>query len=172
MPELPEVETLKRELARVLPGRVVKSVKITWPKTVAPLTPRQFAIRLHGRIITAVSRRAKILLISLTPGQLILAIHLKMTGQLIYYPQGSTLKPAKVEPLIIGGHPQARPFRYTRVIFNFTDGSRLYFNDLRKFGWLKILPAREARQIHEQHGLEPLSANFTLKNFAAALKRY
>lgn len=168
MPELPEVETLRRELNRVLVNQTIKSGKILWPGSVKPLSLKQFLKKIIGQKIVRVERRAKILFLNFTGGGA-LAIHLKMTGQLVYRPSTSYLLQAN--KLIVGGHPED-PTKHTRAIFNFTDDSRLYFNDLRKFGWLKILPAGEVRQIHEQHGLEPLSANFTLKNFTAALKRY
>lgn len=184
MPELPEVETLRRELSEVLTGRKIKKVAVLTPKTISPLTVQRFTTRLRGQKITAVERRAKILLISFFPRPITLAIHLKMTGQLVFYSQGSTLKPAKVEPLIVGGHPQPlpqglslagskdSPFNYTRVSFNFTDGSRLYFNDLRKFGWLRLLDHQSVTKLHERHGLEPLSPNFTLQTFHQILGRY
>ena len=183
MPELPEVETLRRELAEVLIGQVIKSVKVLWPKSV---TPKDFARKLKGSKILGVNRRAKILLLNLTDNQT-LAIHLKMTGQLVYRPnqnQGSTLGTFKVEPLIIGGHPQPlpqglslagfkdSPFNYTRAVFNFTDGSRLYFNDLRKFGWLHLLKPQAVTALHEHHGAEPLAPSFTIQTFRAILDRY
>ncbi|HEY4476601.1 MAG TPA: bifunctional DNA-formamidopyrimidine glycosylase/DNA-(apurinic or apyrimidinic site) lyase [Candidatus Paceibacterota bacterium] len=183
MPELPEVETLRRELTQVLIGREIKSVSILSPKAVAPLSPQQFSARIRNQKIVTINRRAKILLLDLTNDKT-LAIHLKMTGQLVYYPQGSTLKPAKVEPLIIGGHPQPlpqglflagskdSPFNHTRVIFNFTDGSRLYFNDLRKFGWLRLLDSQAIANLYTHHGFEPLSSDFTISAFKQILNRH
>src|SRR3989344_301064 len=92
MPELPEVETLKRDLSPLLSKQTIAHVKVFWPKAVAPLTPRQFAARLKNKIIKKVERRAKMLIIHLTDGNF-LVIHLKMTGQLIY-------------KTVVGGHPQ------------------------------------------------------------------
>ena len=184
MPELPEVETLCRELKKALVGRVIKSGKVFWPGTVMPLTPTTFLRQLKNQKIKKVERRAKILLLSLHPSELTLAIHLKMTGQLIYCPQGSTLKPAKVKPLIIGGHPQPlpqelsfgelkdSPFHYTRLVLNFNNGDQLYFNDLRKFGWLHLLNPRIVATLHQYHGLEPLSPDLTPQSFCAILDRY
>lgn len=171
MPELPEVETLRRELAKVLPGREIKSVSVLTPKTVSPLSVRQFTSRLRGQKIISVERRAKILLISFQPGRLVLAIHLKMTGQLVFSPQGSTLKPAKVEPLIVGGHPED-PKKYTRAIISFVDGSELRFNDLRRFGWLRLLESKAVANLHKHHGLEPLSSDFTIQTLRAIFNQY
>lgn len=164
MPELPEVETIRRELDRVLSGQVIKSGKIFWPGAVKPLSPSTFLKKLVGQKVKKVERRAKILLLSLQPSELTLAIHLKMTGQLIYpnQNQGSTLKPAKAEPLI----------KHTRVIFNFTDGSTLRFNDLRKFGWIKILSDDDKKVLLARLGREPLSPKFNLETFQTILDRY
>ncbi len=183
MPELPEVETLKRELARVLIGREIKEVKIFWPKGVAPLSPALFARKIKGAKIITVDRRAKILLLTLD-NNYTLAIHLKMTGQLIYDPQSSTLMTHEVEPLIIGGHPEPQPqglsldkskdspFNYTRVILTFTDGSKLYFNDLRKFGWLRLMKSNEVKSWLAHLGWEPLTPSFTFKKFETIINRY
>jgi len=166
MPELPEVETLKRELAVALAGKVIKSVKIFSPETITPLTAAVFNRRLKGQRIESVARRAKILFFNLFGGET-LAVHLKLTGQLIFMPhhqQGSTLRVLKVEPF--------KFFKYTRAILNFTDGSQLYFNDLRKFGWLRLLSAKHKQELNERHGLEPLASDFTLKNFTTQLLHY
>ncbi len=149
MPELPEVETLKRELA-LIAGKKFKTASV-------------FSAQLKNRKIISVERRAKILIINLDSEQKLL-VHLKMTGQLIYQP--------KIGKLIIGGHPEQNPFKYTRATFTFTDNSKLYFNDLRKFGWLKLLKPIHAGKILDKHGVEPLSKLFTFKNFQDLLQRY
>src|SRR3989344_5856726 len=166
MPELPEVDTLRRELSEVLPGLKIKSVSVLTPKTVFPLSARQFANHLRGQKIISVKRRAKILLISFSLPPLTLAIHLKMTGQLIFYSQGSTLKPAKGRPF------KDSPFNHTRAIFNFTDGSRLYFNDLRQFGWLRLLGPQAVSVLQQHHGPEPLAPSFTIQTFRTILDSY
>ncbi len=176
MPELPEVETLRRELAKVLIGQVIKAVKILWPGVVAPLSPRQFLKKIIGQKIRKVERRAKILLLELNDCHL--AIHLKMTGQLIYVPSPHPLqlpprgrgKQLKV-PLPLG-EGRGGVNKHTRVIFNFADRSQLYFNDLRKFGWLRLLRHHHRKELSERHGLEPLSRDFTFKKFLARLDRY
>ncbi|MBI2100440.1 MAG: DNA-formamidopyrimidine glycosylase [Candidatus Vogelbacteria bacterium] len=158
MPELPEVETLRRELERALVGRVIKSIKILWSKIILPLTPTGFRRKIRGQKITAITRRAKIIFLDLE-NHLTLAVHLKMTGQLVFQSlqsQGST----------------SGEFKHTRAILSFTDDSRLYFNDLRKFGWLRLVSAKDKQIMTEKHGLEPLSPEFTLTNFIRALTRY
>ncbi|MBI2098006.1 MAG: DNA-formamidopyrimidine glycosylase [Candidatus Vogelbacteria bacterium] len=170
MPELPEVETLRRELERALVGRVIKSVKIFWSKTVQPFTPTIFAKQLKNVRVTSIERTAKILFLNLSNGKT-LAIHLKMTGQLVFQSQGSTLGDFKVEPLIAGGHPED-PKKYTRAVFEFNGRAKLYFNDLRKFGWLRLVSAKDKQIMTEKYGLEPLSPEFTLANFTRALTRY
>ncbi|MEK7504982.1 MAG: DNA-formamidopyrimidine glycosylase family protein, partial [Patescibacteria group bacterium] len=137
MPELPEVETLKRELSRKLVGKTIAKTEVNWAKMVAPLSPAELGRELKGEKIAAIERRAKILIITLVGKKLIL-IHLKMTGQLIFQ---DVRHPHK---LVVGGHPQKEPFTHTRLILHFQDGSKLLFNDLRKFGWLKLLNHSES----------------------------
>ena len=149
MPELPEVETLKRELGVII-GKKFKLASI-------------FASQLKNKKIISVERRAKILIISLDNSEKLL-VHLKMTGQLIYQP--------KVGKLVIGGHPEKNPFKYTRATFDFTDNSKLYFNDLRKFGWLKLLSKIDSEKILNKHGEEPLSKLFTFQTFQNLLQKY
>lgn len=158
MPELPEVETLRRELARVLIGRRIKEAATPWP----------FTTELVGRKISGLSRRAKVLTLELSGGQHLL-IHLKMTGQLIFLPRAESRGKAEA---IMGGHPQANPFKYTRAQLTFTDGAQLFFNDLRKFGWWKFLPKPEALAALAHHGVEPLTTDFSLPVFRAILERY
>ena len=141
MPELPEVETVRRGLNELIIGKTVQSVHIfdspkSFPNDDA--TTQQF---LYGAIITDVRRRAKVLLIDLST-EYTLVIHLKMTGQLVY------VKEAKGTLRFGAGHPNDSligelPDRSTRVSIEFTDGSHLYFNDQRKFGWIKLLPTFE-----------------------------
>lgn len=175
MPELPEVETIKNELNRSLRGKVFSNVNVSWAKTIKPLTVSNFKKKLRGKKILGVSRRAKLLVFDITD-QDHLVIHLKMTGQLIYRPKRGRL--------VVGGHPQTDgtdnlPNKYTRLFFTFTDGSnpsspagKLFFNDLRKFGWVKILNQEELGGRLARLGREPLSKEFTLSAFRQILTRY
>jgi formamidopyrimidine-DNA glycosylase len=171
MPELPEVETVRRGLNGLIIGKTVQSVHIfdspkSFPNDDA--TTQQF---LYGAIITDVRRRAKVLLIDLST-EYTLVIHLKMTGQLVY------VKEAKGTLRFGAGHPNDSligelPDRSTRVSIEFTDGSYLYFNDQRKFGWIKLLPTFEVPNMSfmQKVGPEPLEPEFTDELFFARLQR-
>ena len=178
MPELPEVETIKRELEKNLKGQVISAVEILWDKTVSPTSAINFKEIIIGRKIIDLERRAKMLLIHLDK-DISLAIHLKMTGQLIFVPKNGNLiigGPARItKDIIVGGHPTAdiqTPGPHTRLIFTFKDGGKLYFNDLRKFGWVRILDNKLKKFLDTEIGIEPLSAKFTMVNFKKILEKY
>lgn len=163
MPELPEVETIVRDLAKKLKNKKILDIesldKKVWPVAAGELK------NILGKKIKTVKRRAKMIAISL--GEHYLIMHLKMTGQLVYKNKVS---------LIAGGHPIAgegkeSPNRFTRVIFKFNDKSALYFNDVRRFGWIKLMAGDKFVELDERLGLEPLSSGFTLKNFSEFLRR-
>lgn len=167
MPELPEVETVRRGLAELLPGRVVaRAMVFNSPKSFpnAPADVEQF---LYGARVTAVRRRAKVLMIDLDT-QYSLVIHLKMTGQLIFRGVQS----------FAGGHPSDSligelPDRSTRVQIDFVDGSRLFFNDQRKFGWVKLLPTDEVENLPfmQKVGPEPLDPQTRAEDFIQRIRR-
>ncbi len=169
MPELPEVETIRRDLNKAIIGKTIKAVEIKTPKMLRPLTVNKIKQDLLGATITRADRRAKILILSLDTKKHLL-VHLKMTGQLIF-------QAAKTKTLIVGGHPQkggleSLPNKFTRAIFTFSDGSILYFNDLRKFGWLKTVSEAGLAEIKNAHGPEPLTNDFTLPYFETILHRF
>ncbi|MET0979743.1 MAG: bifunctional DNA-formamidopyrimidine glycosylase/DNA-(apurinic or apyrimidinic site) lyase [Candidatus Saccharimonadales bacterium] len=166
MPELPEVETVRRGLHDLIIGRTVKGEKHDTPKGF-PNAPADVAVFLIGATVIAVRRRAKVLLIDLSTNHT-LVIHLKMTGQLVY----------RGEQVFGAGHPNesligALPDKSTRVTIEFIDGSHLYFNDQRKFGWMRLLPTLEVPNIDfmKKVGPEPLEADFTSDEFAARFTR-
>jgi formamidopyrimidine-DNA glycosylase len=166
MPELPEVETIKRELNKTLKGKEISEVEIHWPKTVAPTLSHNFSKILIGRKVISLDRRAKMLLIHFDKN-ISLIIHLKMTGQLIFVPQKGKM--------ITGGHPThdiQTPGKHTRLTFSFTGGDKLYFNDLRKFGWVKILDDKLKKYINTEVGTEPLSKDFTTSVLKEIFKKY
>lgn len=191
MPELPEVETIRHDLAAVLSGRRLSSVKILFSKTAshgAVFLERE----LTGRRILGVDRRGKLLIFRLNNSQKnsvkdksldFLLIHLKMTGQLIYSSQKLTLagghsltksksskRPAPASPLAaaVGGN---LPNKHTRAIFSFDSGAHLFFNDLRKFGYLKLCSKLELdRLIAANYGPEPLTPAFTFSALSQILK--
>lgn len=165
MPELPEVETIKRELATKLVGQTISDIEILWDKTVSPTLPKEFKKIIINQKIVGLERRAKMLLIHLK--DVSLAIHLKMTGQLIFVPRKGKL--------ISGGHPTndvQTPGKHTRLILHLKSGDTLYFNDLRKFGWVRILDEKLQKHIENNYGPEPLSKDFTAITFSEILNKY
>lgn len=167
MPELPEVETVRIGLSAFLPGKTVKKVSHDWPKGF-PNAPADVSNFLEGATIKDVKRRAKVLLIELNTNYS-LVIHLKMTGQLVYRGDHERFG---------AGHPNASlvhalPDKTTRVQFDFTDGSHLFFNDQRKFGWVRLMPTAEVPHLDFflKVGPEPLSDTFSNKDFIQRLQR-
>jgi formamidopyrimidine-DNA glycosylase len=157
MPELPEVETVRLGLARLLPGRAVKAVDFDWPKSFpnADADVQKFVI---GAKVTGVDRRAKVLLIELSTNYS-LVIHLKMTGQLVFRGSGEKFGAGHPNESLVGNLPD----KSTRVTIDFDDGSQLFFNDQRKFGWMRLIPTPEVMNLDffKRVGPEPLSADFT-----------
>lgn len=172
MPELPEVETIRRDLSELILGQKIVSANILSPKT-ASHSAAFFKKALVGRRIIALERRGKLLIFRLTTESsrstsdiAALLVHLKMTGQLIYLSRDAR---------IYGGHGQnadvSYPNRHTRAIFELSGGGRLFFNDLRKFGYLKLVKAEELEKILlENYGPEPLGRDFTWSFFRDLLK--
>jgi formamidopyrimidine-DNA glycosylase len=166
MPELPEVETIRIGLAKLLPGLVIKDVEHNWQKSF-PNAPADVARFMLDAKVEKVHRRAKVLIIELS-SKYSLVIHLKMTGQLVYV--GNKRFGA--------GHPSSSlvnelPDKSTRVTIDFTDGSKLFFNDQRKFGWMRLLPTVEIPEIDffKKVGPEPLEDDFTAADFIERLMR-
>lgn len=164
MPELPEVETIRIGLAKLLPGLVIKDVWHDWPKSF-PNAPADTARFLVGAEIKDVKRRAKVLLIGLSSGYS-LVIHLKMTGQLVY----------KGRKSFAAGHPSDSlvgklPDKSTRVALEFINSDKLFFNDQRKFGWMRLIPTAEVPLIDfmQTVGPEPLDDDFTVDRFIERL---
>ncbi|MFA5070572.1 MAG: bifunctional DNA-formamidopyrimidine glycosylase/DNA-(apurinic or apyrimidinic site) lyase [Patescibacteria group bacterium] len=153
MPELPEVETIKKDLNIILRGKKITAVEILEPKTVGFLG-RTFRNKIEGKIIKSVGRRAKLLIMELAGG-LYLVFHLKITGQLII------------------SKAAAAPDKFTRVIFNLNNGRKLFFNDLRKFGYIKIFDKSGLEEMFKtmKYGPEPLNKDFTFKVFNSRLDK-
>ncbi|RKY20907.1 MAG: DNA-formamidopyrimidine glycosylase [Planctomycetota bacterium] len=137
MPELPEVETVARQLRPQLVGSRIERVSVLWPRTVARPSVRGFRQGLRGRTLERVDRRAKYLLFGLDDGRTLVG-HLRMTGRF------------HVGRRVPGKHP--------RVVFELADGRRLVFDDVRKFGRLALV--RELSEALPPLGPEPLSQAF------------
>jgi len=167
MPELPEVETIRAGLAKLLPGKAVEDVWYDWDKSF-PNAPADVARFLVGSKIEKVRRRAKVLIIELSGGWALI-IHLKMTGQLVFVGKDQRFGAGHPGKELIG----ELPAKSTRVILKFKDGSQLFFNDQRKFGWMRLLPAIEIPEIDffKKVGPEPLDDDFTVGRFIERLQR-
>jgi formamidopyrimidine-DNA glycosylase len=167
MPELPEVETVRRGLQGLIIGAEVKKVTHDTPKSFPNTTAdvKQFLV---GARITDVRRRAKVLLIDLSTDYS-LVIHLKMTGQMVFASDNARFGAGHPNDSLINNLPD----KSTRVTFEFTDGSYLYFNDQRKFGWVRLMPTLEIPNIDfmKKVGPEPLEADFTAAEFSQRFLR-
>lgn len=145
MPELPEVETIRRGLEPHLVGRRITGVQVRETRLRTPLDASHLAAHLGGRRLVGVERRSKYLLFHLEDAH-VLVIHLGMTGRLRLDPAGAPLP------------------RHTHVVVEFEDGRELRFEDARRFGMLFVVEARELGQHPRFEGLgpEPLSPDFDL----------
>ena len=165
MPELPEVETIRRDLEELLAGRIFAKPEIRLPKMVKS-DQEEFIKILSGSEIAGIDRVGKLLMFRLKDQSVSLHIHLKMTGQLLYRSD---------DRFVAGGHPWPAmtlklPHKYTHLIFPFTDGTKLYFNDLRQFGFARLAREEEEGQVKQKFGLEPHGPEFTLDHFRSLLK--
>ena len=148
MPELPEVETVRRGLDKLIVGKQIMAVDCLCEKSL-PIATTDINKIIVGATILAVRRRAKMLLIDLS-GDYTLLVHLKMTGQMVY----------RGEANWGAGHPNDSflgnlPDRSTRVIIRLSGDNTLFFNDQRKFGWIKLYPATEIDDLPTMRKLGP-----------------
>ncbi|MEA1937440.1 MAG: bifunctional DNA-formamidopyrimidine glycosylase/DNA-(apurinic or apyrimidinic site) lyase [Patescibacteria group bacterium] len=167
MPELPEVETIKNDLRRKILKKKIKRVDLRLKKIVKS-SVKNFVSNLEGSSFEKIERRGKLLIFKLNQKDKYLLIHLRMTGQLIYQ---------KGKRIIAGGHSdnsrdgetrcfyEDLPNKHTHIIFHFSDKSKLFFNDLRRFGIVKIVDEKELEEILNNFGAEPLEKSFSLKAF-------
>jgi len=169
MPELPEVESLRRNLAKVLPGKKIIKAKVLREKSFLDLPAKKDL--LIGQTFLGIQRRAKIIDAPLSNEQHLL-IHLKMTGQLIYVdPSGQRSG---------GGHPTADwvndlPSKHTRVVFDLLaeNGrvSKLFFNDMRVFGWLRLRSGKAWQAEFNNYGPDVNDPNLNLDYLMAQASR-
>lgn len=160
MPELPEVETIRKQLDEVLSGKMIKEVEVLRTKSF------QGDIKeLEEKIIKEVRRKAKIMVVGFKDWDKCLMIHLKMTGQLIYLGK---------ERKIVGGHPtldwvNELPSKHTRVVITFAGGDKLFFNDMRVFGWIKMVTTKIADEMLEKLPPDVTEELFTKKYLSEIL---
>lgn len=148
MPELPEVETIRRDLIRDVRDKKIKDVEILNAKVIKAPAPAEFKRRIKGAVLQDFLRRAKVLAIKLSTREY-LVVHLRMTGQLIY----STKREEKA-----------------RVIFVLSDSCFLNFNDQRLFAELRLVGDWQKLPFVQGLGIEPLEKDFTLHKFQEMLK--
>lgn len=165
MPELPEVETIRIGLNRLIIGKQVESINFDNPKSF-PNTPSDVAGFLVGSKVINIRRRAKLLMIDLSSSYS-LVIHLKMTGQIVYVSPNDRFG---------AGHPSDSllanlPDKSTRVSIDFKDKTRLFFNDQRKFGWMKLMPTNQIEYLdfYRKLGPEPLEEDFNWRDLKKRL---
>ena len=147
MPELPEVETLRRQMEKALVGRRILRVEVRFGGKILP-SPAAFVKAVTGARFNAFGRRAKLLLTHLSNGWTIIT-HLKMTGSYLLKKEG---EPAS---------------KHAHVVFHLDKKERLWFEDIRKFGFLKLVKTTDLERLYEKEGYgpEPLDPSFTFKKF-------
>ena len=150
MPELPEVETVARGLRAFLVGSTIVDVEVRWARSVVPPDPAAFAARLVGQTVTAVGRRGKWVIVSLSEAGALL-VHLRMTGRLVIEPGDAPDDP------------------HTRVLFQLDDRRRLRFSDQRKFG--RLVLSSDPHTVLADLGPEPLADDFTAARLEEMLAR-
>ena len=162
MPELPEVETVARDLRPRLVGATVVGARVAWARTVRTHDPLAFAEAIAGRTVLAVGRRAKQVVVDLS-GEAALTVHLKMTGQLFVVPAATPVDP------------------YVRVVLELEDGRELRFRDIRKFGRFglygrdpvtgELVSEVGGVEVFAAIGPEPLADEFTVREFRRRIRR-
>ena len=167
MPELPEVETVRRQLAPEVTGRSFRSAEILDERLTRPEDPGRVARAIEGRRIESVGRRGKYLLLALEGGRTF-ALHLRMTGNLLLRPAGSDREVADLmergerlgAPRLYESPPE---LRHLRARFELDDGSELLFTDLRRFATLVVLESGPDADeyLAARVGIEPLSDELT-----------
>ncbi|MFU8776773.1 MAG: bifunctional DNA-formamidopyrimidine glycosylase/DNA-(apurinic or apyrimidinic site) lyase [Roseovarius sp.] len=160
MPELPEVETVRRGLTPVMEGQVIARATVNRPDLRWPFPP-DMAARLTGQRVTALRRRSKYILADLTSGESLL-IHLGMSGRML----------VSGDPLGRFVHDHPAPEKHDHVVLDMEGGARITFNDPRRFGAMDLLPTTtaEAHPLLARLGPEPLGNAFNEPYLMAALK--
>jgi formamidopyrimidine-DNA glycosylase len=164
VPELPEVETVRRGLAPVMEGVRITRVEARRPDLRRPL-PRDFAKRLEGQTVTGVGRRAKYLTADLASGDVLL-MHLGMSGSFRVSHEDMKTTPGEFH------HPRLTAPAHDHVVFHMSSGAIVTFNDPRRFGLMLIVPRTElaSHPLMREVGPEPLGNAFDAKLLAAACR--
>jgi formamidopyrimidine-DNA glycosylase len=183
MPELPEVEYTARQLRASVVGATIRDALIFWERTIGRPDLPDFLAEISNRRIIDIRRRGKYLLVDLS-GNLFLSIHRRMTGNLLLLPPGWEINTSLRQTDPIAWNTKGPSFTaaslsidasdtsYCRVCFNLTDGRRLLYTDLRKFGRIELWPREQEDEAFRGLGLEPLSDEFTPAHLMEALARH
>lgn len=153
MPELPEVETIRRQMERALKGKRVEGVEVRFSGRLLGVSKAAFEKAARGARFIGFGRRAKLLLLHLSNDRTIVA-HLKMTGRF----------------LLAGA--DGKPGKHVHAVFSLSDGKKLLWEDVRKFGYLKLFRTGELDEklfAKEGYGPEPLDPKFTFRKFKMCL---
>jgi len=162
MPELPEVETVRRQLNQVLVGKKIGRILILKEKSF--LGDENDLI---GGQIEKVARKAKVIEIYFLGLKQILIVHLKMTGQLVF---------VDGKQKVVGGHPTKDwvanlPSKHTRVVIYFSDGGKLFFNDMRIFGWMKVVEKEKYKKEMRWDVPDVTDRRFTFEFFSNLINK-
>jgi len=178
MPELPEVETIRHQLQQKIAGKTIKSVEVRYPKVVHGMSATEFARAIQNKKIKDIGRQGKLVLIRFDGNTLV--VHLKMTGRLLFHnpPHPSlTLREGvkKFPPLRVRPASPAKRgeggaggvTKSTEVVFTFTNGTVLHYDDIRRFGYMKIVPTDEEAKFvqKEQLGIDFFDKAMIFENF-------
>lgn len=167
MPELPEVETVRLQLKHKIIGKTISSVEVFHMKSVE--YNRSFGKQLTGKTISDIARIGKLMIFSFaSEDNFFLLAHLKMTGQFFFV--------GKKGETVGGGHSMSAadrllPGRHTRVAYHFTDGTSLYFNDMRLFGYTKLATAKIVAEARKGFGPEPIDPAFDVDWFVNEVRK-
>ncbi|MDZ7726054.1 MAG: bifunctional DNA-formamidopyrimidine glycosylase/DNA-(apurinic or apyrimidinic site) lyase [Candidatus Campbellbacteria bacterium] len=153
MPELPEVETVRRQLKPYILEKEIEKVEVFTQKIIN--YDKNFAHLLQGLQFIKIDRVGKLLIFLTSEADTVLLVHLKMTGKLIYFENENVEYKDK----------------HTHVVFHFSDGSVLTYSDIRKFGYVKRVDPEELKSTKEKYGIEPSTDRFTEDNFAKIFKK-
>lgn len=155
MPELPEVETVRRSLEKLVIGKIIQNIDIRYGRIIrTPINTDEFKILLEGQTITSVGRRGKYLLFYFE--DVVLISHLRMEGKYIYSDEITDIED-----------------KHVHIIFFFSDGSSLQYKDVRKFGTMDIVPFGHEGKFPalEKLGQEPLDLDFDRNYFIQQVKK-
>jgi formamidopyrimidine-DNA glycosylase len=165
MPELPEVETIRADLEGCLLNKKIAKADVLKGKIVRGSTA-VFKRLLTGGSFRKIERRGKLLIFDIAGTDIFLLVHLKMTGQLVYQ---------EGKRITSGGHSwplmnMKLPNKHTHIIITFTDKSKLFFSDLRQFGFMQIVSTRQKDLVIAKYGIEPLTRDFSREKFRRVFK--